>query len=174
MSFSVRRMGVLAISMFLQTLSIEDVKKEELLKFNPTEEGKVNHDLSPILEFKRTEVDNFEDFIEYMIRDDDWEVRKNMVELIEEIMGTFMKQKLTNQFDWLDKKLDFLAEDHVLAVAKQAKVAQGINRRPDEKYSTERLEEILTDIELNLAVIHDDGKLEFSGDEGDDNFADCY
>ena len=53
-------------------------------------------------------------------------------------------------------------------------MAQGINKRPDEKYSTERLEEILTDIELNLAVIHDDGKLEFSGDEGDDNFADCY
>ena len=53
-------------------------------------------------------------------------------------------------------------------------MAQGINRRPDEKYSTERLEEILTDIELNLAVLHDDGKLEFSGDEGDDNFADCY
>ena len=115
MSFSVRRMGVLAISMFLQTLFIKDVEKEELLKFNPTEGGKVNHDLSPILEYKRTEVDNFEDFIEYMIRDDDWEVRKNMVELIQEIMGTFMRQKLTNQFDSLDKKLDFLAEDHVLA-----------------------------------------------------------
>ena len=40
-------------------------------------------------------------------------------------------------------------------------------------YSTERLEEILTDIELNLAVLHDDGKLEFSDNEGD-NFADCY
>jgi len=44
----------------------------------------------------------------------------------------------------------------------------------DETYSTERLEEILTDIELNLAVLHNDGKLEFSDNEGDDNFADCY
>ena len=33
---------------------------------------------------------------------------------------------------------------------------------------------ILSDIELNLAILHNDGKLEFSDNEGDDNFADCY
>ena len=61
------------------------------------------------------------------------------------------------------------------SVAKQAKKARGENESQlDGTYSTERLEEILTDIELNLAVIHKDEKLEFSGDEGDDNFADCY
>ena len=63
-------------------------------------------------------------------------------------------------------------------VSKQAKIAlcirEGQNRQVDETYSTERLEEILTDIELNLAVLHNDGKLEFSDNEGDDNFADCY
>ena len=49
-----------------------------------------------------------------------------------------------------------------------------VTAQVDETYSTERLQEILTDIELNLAVLHNNGKLEFSDNEGDDNFADCY
>jgi hypothetical protein len=113
MSFSVRRMGVRAFSMILRRLYFKDVQNEKLLQFNHNEEGKINHDLSPILEYKRTEVDNFVDFIEYMIRDDDWEVRKNMVELITEMMGIFMRQNQIDKFDYLDKKLEFLADDHV-------------------------------------------------------------
>ncbi|CBY31235.1 unnamed protein product [Oikopleura dioica] len=178
MSFSVRRMGVCAIPIVLSRLMIKGVENEKLLQFNPAEEGNYRHDLSPILEYKRTEVDNFVDFIDYMIRDDDWEVRKNMVEVIEQIFGVFLRQNFLDKYDYMNKKLEFLAEDHVGAVSKQAKLAlcirEGQNRQVDETFSTERLEEILTDIELNLAVLHNDGKLEFSDNEGDDNFADCY
>ena len=99
--------------MILGRLYFKEVQNEKLLQFSPNEEGKISHDLSPILEYKRTEVDNFVDFIEYMIRDDDWEVRKNMVELISEMMGIFMRQKQIDKFEYLDKKLEFLAEDHV-------------------------------------------------------------
>jgi len=106
-------MGVCAIIIVLSRLMIKDVDNEKLLQFNPAEEGNYRHDLSPILEYKRTEVDNFVDFIDYMIRDDDWEVRKNMVEVIEQILGVFLRQNFLDKYDYMNKKLEFLAEDHV-------------------------------------------------------------
>ena len=62
---------------------------------------------------------------------------------------------------------------YLFLVSDAAKQALGIELSSRKEYSIERLEEILTDIELNLAVIHEEGKLEFSDNEMD-NFADCY
>ena len=68
------------------------------------------HDTSPILEYKRQKINNLLSFISYMVRDDDWEVRKNMVGLIRECKENNEDSKITA---YLDEMLKLLVDDQV-------------------------------------------------------------
>ena len=176
LDYNVRRSGIRSVRKIIFTHFKDAI--EDIL----TKEESINYSEDPILQYKRPCISSVTTLVKLLSQDDDWEVKKELINFIVALYELNRKSKkmitVINTLEEMTGDCDTFVSEYASTKLDELIVSgSGPTVKRKKQISDEDIEyeNLLGDILLSLSIIHEQEKIisDFTDQENQD-FADCY